>query len=46
MSKPLLIINEIEILSKQQLEDVIAELSEESKIALRLIFDQQLESLG
>lgn len=41
MSKPVLILNDVEVLTKEQLEELIADLSEESKIALRLLFEQQ-----
>lgn len=41
MDKPILILNEVEVLTKQQLEELIVDLPEESKIALRLLFDQQ-----
>lgn len=41
MSKPVLILNDVEVLTKQQLEELIADLSEESKVALRLLFEQQ-----
>lgn len=41
MSKPILILNDVEVLTKEQLEELIADLSEESKVALRLLFEQQ-----
>lgn len=41
MSKPVLILNDVEVLTKEQLEELIADLSEESKVALRLLFEQQ-----
>lgn len=41
MSKPVLILNDVEVLTKEQLEELIANLSEESKVALRLLFEQQ-----
>ena len=40
------ILNGVEITSKTQLEELIIDLPEESKIALRLIFDERLQSLG
>ena len=41
MNTTYLIIDGIEILSKEHLEEVILNLSEESKIALRLIYEEQ-----
>lgn len=41
MNKPFLIINDIEIFSKEELEEIISDFPEESKIALRLIFVSQ-----
>lgn len=41
MNKPILIFNGIEVTSLVQLEELISDLSEESKIALRLLFAQQ-----
>lgn len=41
MANIYLIINNIEITSKSHLEEVIADLPEESKIALRNIYDSE-----
>jgi len=41
MSEPLLVLNGIEVGSKEHLEELIMDLPEESKIALRLIYEEQ-----
>lgn len=41
MSKPVLILNDVEVTSLLQLEELIVDLPEESKIALRLLFAEQ-----
>jgi hypothetical protein len=38
-----LILNGIEVTSREQLEELILDLPEESKVGLRLIFDQAAE---
>jgi hypothetical protein len=41
-----LIIDGIQIISEQQLEEVIANFSEESKIALRSLFQEAVARIG
>ena len=46
MNESYLVIDGIEILSKDHLEQVILNLSEESKTALRLIYEEQQNKTG
>ena len=46
MNESYLVIDGIEIVSKDHLEQVILNLSEESKTALRLIYEEQSKILG